>query len=834
VLEIAGVALLIIAIAGAIVGWVGQRNARAKAEEAREAAKNAKLALSQSDFLRAAELLRDKDPRKTQAALAFLARACRTDPTNDLAATRLFSLLSQKNWILPLIDPVPHPEIVERAFFNPSNAGATFVTSTKALSEETRLVRIWDTKSAALIFGPELCTIPCDARWLSPKEPLILLPFGKEVRIASLAGGDNRKPTLKAVSDVVAAQFSSDGATILICAKGGEVTTWDAQSGAPINHPIKIPAEVTEISRDGTHVFSDSASAGGRIWKLDFTAGKAVPVGVAIQGSFHSLSADWKTVCTSKQDENKTGEIYFGSTESTAAPLTARLTNKPTSDLSYLEHASLSLDGRRAVSVELRQSMSDLKATNSSVRDEPEEESEGEFVTGQLRLWDVSSGKQIARMWHETHQSGEGGNETRKRANFSPDGLRIASTYMDARSLRLWDGRDGVALNELPCINSDLSSLFTEGVFSPEGSRLITSLLSGDVQVWDVQPTVPLDRPVRVQGKFTKARFSRDSRVIRLANVQGETRDILGENGQLAPVAAEFTTPDSDAADAPDPSGRRRFDQTRTAAGRVKLVEVGDNKGLKTSVILNADHHFKFSRDGTKVFILKEDVVEGTLLSAESGLPARDTFNSCYNAWFSPDGSKIIVAGYQAQGLRVVDLGSGADLIEPLPYTGQQAQAAAFTTEGIVVVYLGESYAEIQRLDFQLKNAPALLADVAEAIAQHKLNDFGVLEAKGVTIPKLRELGSRAPQDNSEPLFASWLKWFLTPRESRTVAPDSTLTFAQYVDKYVEIASDDSLRQAEFLALGNKELLTRLAAGRAKIAARREELRKAGNTNEEH
>jgi hypothetical protein len=225
-------------------------------------------------------------------------------------------------------------------------------------------------------------------------------------------------------------------------------------------------------------------------------------------------------------------------------------------------------------------------------------------------------------------------------------------------------------------------------------------------------------------------------------------------------------------------------------------------------------------------------------LNAESGLPLHDTFIGCYNAWFSPDGTKAIVAGYHLleannQGLGVVDIESGADLIEPMPYTGLDAKAVAFTSNGIVVAFVGESYTEIQRLDFQLKNAPALLADVAEAIAQHKLNDFGVLEARGVTIPELRELGSHAPVDNSEPLFANWLKWFLAPRESRSIAPDSTLTLPQYVDKHLEIASDDSLRQAEFLAVGNRELLTKLAAGRAKIAAQREELRKAGNTNQE-
>jgi hypothetical protein len=180
----------------------------------------------------------------------------------------------------------------------------------------------------------------------------------------------------------------------------------------------------------------------------------------------------------------------------------------------------------------------------------------------------------------------------------------------------------------------------------------------------------------------------------------------------------------------------------------------------------------------------------------------------------------------------VVDVATGVDLIEALPLTGLDAQAAAFTSDGIVVAFVGESYTEIRRVDCWLKSAPPLLADVAEAIAQYRLNDFGVLDAKCVTIPKLRELGKTNDPSKAPSLFSNWLKWFLTPVEDRPVAPGSALSLVQYVDKYVETASDDTLRQAEFLSLGNKDLLAKLAAGRAKIAARRQELQKQGDLNE--
>ena len=242
---------------------------------------------------------------------------------------------------------------------------------------------------------------------------------------------------------------------------------------------------------------------------------------------------------------------------------------------------------------------------------------------------------------------------------------------------------------------------------------------------------------------------------------------------------------------------------TEAKTEKKHLVDANGDKQLKANVTVRADQDFKFSGDGGKLLIVTRDFGEVMLLSAASGLPLHDTFFDCYNAWFSPDSEKIIVAGQPGEegdrGLRVLDVASGADLIEPLPYkTGAPAKAVVFTSDGIVVAYLDGSYAEIQRLDFSLKSAPPLLADVAEAIAQHTLNDSGVLEAKCVTIAKLRQLGTKAGRSDSPSIFANWLKWFLTPAENRPVAPDSALTLAQYVEKYVEIASDASLVRPNF------------------------------------
>src|SRR5207253_6372884 len=125
------------------------------------------------------------EPRKTQEALAFLARACRENPRNEIAATRLFSLLSRRDWILPLTERISASGFIEYAIFNPYDGGASFITSSRTENslealvlqmgyDGPRLVELWDAKSGSRLFGPKACTAACDVGWISPKDPWLL------------------------------------------------------------------------------------------------------------------------------------------------------------------------------------------------------------------------------------------------------------------------------------------------------------------------------------------------------------------------------------------------------------------------------------------------------------------------------------------------------------------------------------------------------------------------------------------------------------------------------------------------------------------------------------
>jgi hypothetical protein len=61
-----------------------------------------------------------------------------------------------------------------------------------------------------------------------------------------------------------------------------------------------------------------------------------------------------------------------------------------------------------------------------------------------------------------------------------------------------------------------------------------------------------------------------------------------------------------------------------------------------------------------------------------------------------------------------------------------------------------------------------------------------------------------------------WARWFLTPRENRPIAPDSERTLREYIQDCIDRGSDESLHEAALLAVGDKELLAKIAAMHAK------------------
>ncbi|HEX8489712.1 MAG TPA: ATP-binding protein, partial [Chthoniobacterales bacterium] len=121
-LEIAGVALLIISIAGAIFGLIGLITARDEAEKAEHRRKEVekgnvalviersatKKALSLSDRETAGRLLANQQPA---TAIAYVARSLENDPSNRLALADILTIALETSWLVPAATPVLTNEI---------------------------------------------------------------------------------------------------------------------------------------------------------------------------------------------------------------------------------------------------------------------------------------------------------------------------------------------------------------------------------------------------------------------------------------------------------------------------------------------------------------------------------------------------------------------------------------------------------------------------------------------------------------------------------------------------------------------------------------------------
>ena len=163
----------------------------------------------------------------------------------------------------------------------------------------------------------------------------------------------------------------------------------------------------------------------------------------------------------------------------------------------------------------------------------------------------------------------------------------------------------------------------------------------------------------------------------------------------------------------------------------------------------------------------------------------------------------------------MLDLASGRELIDPLKV--DNVSAAAFAGDGLVTLERRGANTVIRRFRFQLDGAPTLLPKLAEIIGQHALNESGVPVERSATISDLRALAATLNERDASSLFAAWLKWFVSPRETRPIAPDTKVTMAEYLTRLIEQGTAESLNEAESLAFGDKELLPKIAAKRARL-----------------
>jgi WD40 repeat protein len=247
-----------------------------------------------------------------------------------------------------------------------------------------------------------------------------------------------------------------------------------------------------------------------------------------------------------------------------------------------------------------------------------------------VRVWDPESGQEVAILL---------GHASAVRAvAFSPDGRRLASA---GDFVRVWDPASGKELSSLRGHTQDVLSL----AFSSDGGRLASASLDGTVRLWDAR-TGPEFRPLLGHVKAVNAlAFSPD----------GERLASAGEDGALK--------------------------IWRVRAGS-QLLDLGTHAKPVTSVA--------YSPDGRR--LASACYWDLTVWDARTGQGLFGVEMAGDQVLFTPDGQRLLVAGYQYQEtghvlgeLTLLDAATGQKLeAGPTAVYPDQIRSLALSPDGAV------------------------------------------------------------------------------------------------------------------------------------------------------
>lgn len=243
------------------------------------------------------------------------------------------------------------------------------------------------------------------------------------------------------------ATFSPDGRLILT--GYGTARLWDAATGKPLRSLERLDGRVNwaEFSRDGSRIITASRDHAARIWNTE--------TGESIQTLTGPAPREMVLARLSPD----------GSRAATVAATGGFITKEP---LCRLWDAG---SGKEIATLANPTGMGEFAPMARFTRDGLKILTHDHFATGELCLWEANTGKSLARSPY--------GKEYVV-ADFSPDGLRLATAPMKSIDLRRMD-----TLEPLASLHGSKGKIQTI-TYSPDGQRLASSDGTGAIRIWTV------------------------------------------------------------------------------------------------------------------------------------------------------------------------------------------------------------------------------------------------------------------------------------------------------------------------------------------------------------
>ncbi|PYJ82216.1 MAG: hypothetical protein DME22_19220, partial [Verrucomicrobia bacterium] len=443
-----------------------QSLARAETRQ-RQRAEDALLKLQ---IQKADELLKGDD---SSAGLAYLARLLRNDPSNRLAAQRLYSALSQRAFAVPIVGPIKHRQEILYVRFSPD--GNKVLT---ASADQT--ARIWDAATGQPLTSPlrherEVWY----AEFSRDGQSVVTASFDKTARDWDASSGKPRAEPLAHADKVWSARFSPSGDRVVTASEDGTARIWYAATGQPLTPSLRHGASVNfaQFSPDGKWIVTASDDNTVRIW--DAQTGQPLTPSLSPSDGERETGRGTTAIqhaapIRSARFSPDGQRIITASEDGTAGLWDVRTGHRVGEPLRHdgsVVFARFSDDGQRIV-------------TASADRT--------------AKIWEAQTGQLIGEpMRHFGYV---------RFAEFSPEGKRIITVSID-RTARIWSATTGQPLVEPMHLGGEVKA----AEFNPDGTRIVTADSSGVALIWRVPPE-PTQFALAHRGALHSAQFSADGR----------------------------------------------------------------------------------------------------------------------------------------------------------------------------------------------------------------------------------------------------------------------------------------------------------------------------------
>jgi WD40 repeat protein len=351
-------------------------------------------------------------------------------------------------------------------------------------------------------------------------------PVGKNLQ--TLSGPD---------AELTGVAYTPDGHFLATAGADGGVAIWNLEGGESGINVRGVGGRVA-FSPDGRTIATEDVSTAksGRIALLDAATGqtkRTLSGGPEVRAFGLDFSPDGQRLVSGGPDKNV---ILWDVAAGRAVHTLSGHTN-------VVEGVAFSPDGKLIASASgetkiwdaaTRQERHNFPVATFRVAFSPDSRRlAGAGQDGKIRIWDVSSGKELLSFGNHVLGNVPGASAVA----FSPDGQRLATAGID-RVIKLWDAATG---RELLHVRGH-GGLVEQVAFSPDGRRLVSGGSDQTMRLWDTATGQELLTFRGHSNTVSGVAFSKDGR--RMASAGSELKIFDAPSMSLA-SASPTTTPDA-------------------------------------------------------------------------------------------------------------------------------------------------------------------------------------------------------------------------------------------------------------------------------------------------